>query len=860
MRLSELKTGDKAVVVKVTGHGGFRKRIVEMGFIRGNMVEVLLSAPLRDPIKYRLMGYEISLRRDEANMIEVMTRQEAAEANASGHEDFSSAQPPITAEQDDCERIETDEERLREAAMRKRRIINVALVGNPNCGKTSLFNFASGAHERVGNYSGVTVDAKEGTACFEGYEFNLVDLPGTYSLTAYSPEEMYVRKQIVDKTPDVVLNVIDASNIERNLYLTTQLIDMNLRVVCALNMYDELESRGDKLDREKLGQLLGVPMIPTVFKTGEGVKTLFHVIINMYEGLDFIDEHGNINPDVAKDIRKWHDSLGDQNEVGDHDEDFASGDHARKNVARHIHVNHGQYVESAILNVQSALKADEQIRIKYSTRYLAIKLLENDSEVERIVSELPNHEQIINARDKAELQIKEDLQTDSETAIMDAKYGFIRGALAEAGYKMGDKLGAYRMTHIIDAIVTHRIWGFPFFFLLLFLMFEVTFTLGQFPMDWIEAGVAWLGEWLGGMLPEGPVRDMIIDGALAGVGSVIVFLPQILILYFFISLMEDSGYMARAAFIMDKFMHRMGLHGKSFIPLIMGFGCNVPAVMATRTIESRRSRLVTMLVLPFMSCSARLPIYIMIVGTFFATRWQAPVIVSIYVVGILVAILLSRVFCRFFMRDEDTPFVMELPPYRFPTAKAIARHTWERGRQYLKKMGGIILVASVVVWALGYFPHNDELDRQTQQEQSFIGRIGQAVEPVFRPQGFSWKQDVSIIAGVGAKEIVASTLGVLYADDDSFADDDNLEAAQSGGEDHDKYTILRQKMEADGMTPLNAYAYLLFILLYFPCLATVAAVKGETGSWKWALFLAGETTLVAWVVSALFYRIGLLFL
>ena len=391
-------------------------------------------------------------------------------------------------------------------------------------------------------------------------------------------------------------------------------------------------------------------------------------------------------------------------------------------------------------------------------------------------------------------------------------------------------------------------------------MFEVTFTLGQFPMDWIESGVAWLGEWLGGMLPEGPVRDMIIDGALAGVGSVIVFLPQILILYFFISLMEDSGYMARAAFIMDKFMHRMGLHGKSFIPLIMGFGCNVPAVMATRTIESRRSRLVTMLVLPFMSCSARLPIYIMIVGTFFATRWQAPVIVSIYVAGILVAILLSRVFCRFFMRDEDTPFVMELPPYRFPTAKAIARHTWERGRQYLKKMGGIILVASVVVWALGYFPHNDELDRQTQQEQSFIGRIGQAVEPVFRPQGFSWKQDVSIIAGVGAKEIVASTLGVLYADDDSFADDDNLEAAQSGGEEHDKYTILRQKMEADGMTPLNAYAYLLFILLYFPCLATVAAVKGETGSWKWALFLAGETTLVAWVVSALFYRIGLLFM
>lgn len=856
MRLSELKTGEKAVIVKVTGHGGFRKRIVEMGFIRGNMVEVLLSAPLKDPVKYRLMGYEISLRRDEASMIEVMTPEEAA-----SQRDTSSAPPdqrPISFGNDDCQKIVTDDD-LRKAAMRKRRSINVALVGNPNCGKTSLFNFASGAHERVGNYSGVTVDAKEGHASFEGYEFNIVDLPGTYSLTAYSPEEMYVRKQIVDKTPDVVLNVIDASNIERNLYLTTQLIDMNLKVVCALNMYDELESRGDKLDREKLGQLLGVPMIPTVFKTGQGVKTLFHVIINMYEGLDFIDEHGNINPKVAADIKSWHDSLGDQKELGDHDEDFASGRQARNNVARHIHVNHGQYIESAISAIQATLKPDEQLRTKFSTRYLAIKLLENDSEVEKIIAAQPNHQDVLKAREAAQKQVMDDLHTDSETAIMDAKYGFIRGALAEAGYKMGEKLGAYKMTHLIDAIVTHHVWGFPFFFLLIFLMFEVTFALGQFPMDWIEAGVALLGDWLGGLLPQGPVRDMVIDGALAGVGSVIVFLPQILILYFFIALMEDSGYMARAAFIMDKFMHKMGLHGKSFIPLIMGFGCNVPAVMSTRTIESRRSRLVTMLVLPFMSCSARLPIYIMIVGTFFAARWQAPVIVSIYVVGILVAVLLSRVLCRFFMKDEDTPFVMELPPYRFPTAKALARHTWERGRQYLKKMGGIILVASIIVWALGYFPHREELSRQEQQEQSFIGRIGQALEPLFRPQGFTWKQDVSIIAGVGAKEIVASTLGVLYADDDSFADDDSLDAASADGESHSKYVVLRQRMEADGMTPVNAYAYLLFILLYFPCLATVAAVKAETGSWRWAVFLAVETTLVAWCVSALFYRVALLF-
>ncbi len=855
MRLSELNTGDKAVVVKVLGHGGFRKRIVEMGFIRGNMVEVLLSAPLRDPIKYRLLGYEISLRRDEAAMIEVMTPEEAKEFMRNDDADSQKSQ---IFEDDDCGLI-TDEAKMKEAAMRKRRTINVALVGNPNCGKTSLFNFASGAHERVGNYSGVTVDAKEGHATFEGYDFNIVDLPGTYSLTAYSPEEMYVRRQIVDKTPDVIINVIDASNIERNLYLTTQLIDMNLRMVCALNMYDEMESRGDKLDCDKLGSLLGVPMIPTVFKTGKGVKTLFHVIINMYEGLDFLDAQGNINPDVARDIRKWHDQMAEKDSVADHDEDFASGDKPRRNVARHIHVNHGQYVEKAIATVQQTLKADSQVRTKYSTRYLAIKMLENDKATQDIVASLPDAAEVNEACRKAQAQIQADLQTDSETAIMDAKYGFIRGALAEAGYKMGDKLGAYRMTHVIDKLVTNRWLGFPLFFAILFLMFEVTFTLGQVPMDWIDAGVAWLGQTLGGLMPAGPVRDMVIDGALAGVGSVIVFLPQILILYFFIALMEDSGYMARAAFIMDKFMHRMGLHGKSFIPLIMGFGCNVPAIMATRTIESRRSRLVTMLVVPFMSCSARLPIYIMIVGTFFAARWQAAIVVSLYALGVVMAVIMSRVFCRFVMRDDDTPFVMELPPYRFPTAKAICRHTWERGRQYLKKMGGIILVASVIVWALGYFPRHEGVSRQEQQERSFIGQIGQFVEPAFRPQGFTWKQDVSIIAGVGAKEIVASTLGVLYADDDSFANDDSLEAAEQDG-DQGKYTALRQKMEADGMTPVSAYAYLLFILLYFPCLATVAAIKAETGSWEWAIFTAAYTTAVAWVVSALFFRVAQLLL
>ena len=475
-----------------------------------------------------------------------------------------------------------------------------------------------------------------------------------------------------------------------------------------------------------------------------------------------------------------------------------------------------------------------------------------DKDIERIIADMPQKEQILKTRDKAAAIIKEETKEDSETAIMNAKYGFIHGALEEVGYQEGHKKDTYEMTHALDAIITHKWLGFPLFFLFLYLMFEVTFTIGQYPMDWIDAGVGLLSDWLNNVLPDGPVKAMIVDGAIAGVGAVIIFLPQILILYTFISFMEDSGYMARAAFIMDKIMHKMGIHGKSFIPLIMGFGCNVPAVMATRTIESRRSRLITMLVLPLMSCSARLPIYIMIVGTFFAVKYQSAIMIALYAIGILLAVVMSRVFSRWVVKGEDTPFVMELPPYRFPTVKAITRHTWEKGKQYLKKMGGIILVASIIVWALGYFPHHEELPQQQQQEQSYIGRIGKTIEPIFRPQGFDWKLDVSLIAGVGAKEIVASTMGVLYADDEEVAD-------ENADNKSERYANLRQKMEADGITPLIAFAYLLFVLIYFPCIATIAAIKGETGSWKWALFAACYTTALAWVVSAVVYQVGSIF-
>ncbi len=828
MKLSELKTHEKGVIVKVAGHGGFRKRIIEMGFIKGKEVEVLLNAPLQDPVKYKIMGYEVSLRHNEAEKIEVVRYDELTDLPTS-----NTQQPTISTQQSEPRSQYTTPDTQPFGEVEKTflhssfKTINVALVGNPNCGKTSLFNYASGSHERVGNYSGVTVDAKEGYANYEGYHFNIVDLPGTYSLSAYSPEELYVRKQIIEKTPDVIINVIDTSNLERNLYLTTQLIDMNLHMVCALNMFDETEERGDHVDYMKLGQLFGVPMVPTVFKTGRGVKELFHTIIELFEASQ------KPSPDSSS--------------AREGQEDSPSP------LYRHIHINHGHEIENGIKDIQQYLKSDDNIRLHYSTRYLAIKLLENDSQALKFVGNLPKANDIMKARDKAMGRIKEETNNDSETAIMDAKYGFINGALQEAGYHTGNLKNTYQLTHLLDHIITHKWLGFPIFIALLWLMFETTFSIGQYPMDWIEAGVEWLGNLLSTTMSEGPVKAMLIDGVIGGVGAVIVFLPQILILYTFISFMEDSGYMARAAFIMDKLMHKMGLHGKSFIPLIMGFGCNVPAVMATRTIESRRSRLITMLVLPMMSCSARLPIYIMIIGTFFAAKYRSSMMISLYVIGIIMAIIASRVLSQFVIKKEDAPFVMELPPYRFPTWKAIVRHTWEKGKQYLKKMGGIILVGSIIVWALGYFPHNDSLSNQEQREQSYIGQLGKTIEPVFQPQGFDWKLDIGLLSGVFAKEIVASTMGVLYSGDDSFGDDDTY------SDDDIKYTHLRQQMTADGITPVTAYAFLLFVLLYFPCIATIAAIKGETGSWKWALFAAGYTTILAWIVSAAFYQIAMLF-
>lgn len=824
MRLSELKTGERGVIVKVLGHGGFRKRIVEMGFIKGKVIEVLLNAPLKDPIKYKILGYEISLRRKEAEMIEVISEQEVAEQQGLSP-DFHGS---INVERP------LKEEELKAIALGKRRTINVALVGNPNCGKTSLFNIASGAHEHVGNYSGVTVDAKEGFFEFQGYQFKLVDLPGTYSLSAYTPEEIYVRKHIVEETPDVIINVVDASNLERNLYLTTQLIDMNVRMVIALNMYDELESSGNKLDYRLLSKLFGVPMVPTVCKRNLGIEHLFHLVINLYEGADFFNKNGEINKEVLKELQDWHRTNVNEADHEEHMEEYVHTGKPRQKIFRHIHINHGPEIEKGIEYIKAEISKNEEIRHLYSTRYLSIKLLENDREVTKFIRTLPNAEDILTIKEKAAKRIQQDTNEDSESAIMNAKYGFITGALKETFIDY--QLEKDQITKVLDTIVTHKVWGYPIFILFMWIMFQGTFSIGAYPMAGLEWLVDTLRHFVQNTMTEGPLKDMLVDGIIGGVGGVIVFLPNILLLYFFISLMEDSGYMARAAFIMDKIMHKMGLHGKSFIPLVMGFGCNVPAILASRTIENKKSRLITMLVNPLMSCSARLPIYLLLVGAFFPNN-ASIILLSIYVIGIFLAVIIARLFNKVLIKGEDTPFVMELPPYRMPTMKAILRHTWEKGGQYLRKMGGVIMIASIIIWFLGYYPnHNAYSSVAEQQEHSYIGQIGKAIEPALKPLGYDWKLGIGLISGVGAKELVVSTLGVLYTNDAGASK-----------------TTLAERIPIDS---LAAYSFMLFVLIYFPCIATLAAIKQESGSWKWAAFAALYTTTLAWVIAFSFYQIG----
>ncbi|MBE9468194.1 MAG: ferrous iron transport protein B [Bacteroidetes bacterium] len=829
MRLSELKTGDEGVIVKVRGYGAFRKRIIEMGFIRGQKVQVIKNAPLKDPVEYSVMGYNISLRRSEARNVEVITKEEARGLKLNNYEGV------------------IDEEKLKTSAKEKRKNIHIALVGNPNSGKTTLFNFASGAKEHVGNYSGVTVEAKNAKFKQNGYNFDIADLPGTYSLTAYSPEELYVRKYIFSEKPDIIVNIVDASNLERNLYLTTQLIDMDIKVVIALNMYDELKDKGAQFNYKALGEMIGVPIIPTVSSKGKGVKELFNELIEVYED--------------------------------------------REPIVRHIHINYGKEVEKSIRIIREKIGEVKQIRDKASTRFLAIKLLEKDRSTNFIFSKFDIYNEIKEVSENEIKRLENSLLVDCETIITDAKYGFISGALKET-YVEGVRKRR-KKTEIIDTIVLHKVFGFPIFLLFMGLMFYATFGLGKYPMEWMGYVVDIISNGLTTILPNGIFKDLLVDGVIAGVGGVIIFLPNILILFLFISFMEDTGYMARAAFIMDKLMHKIGLHGKSFIPLVMGFGCNVPAVMATRTIENRNDRLLTMLINPLMSCSARLPVYILIIGAFFP-KYPGLMLLGIYFFGIFLAIIVAKIFKKYLFKSQKAPFVMELPPYRMPTGRTILLHMWNKGAQYLKKMGNVILFASIIIWALGYFPRNVDYkkdyaslifqkeslqktrenfdlgssklqaedyssnkeieklkaERKTEhQENSYLGKLGLFVEPVIKPLGFDWRMGVSLIAGVAAKEIVVSTMGVVYQ-----ANTDAGETLQEKIKQqvYNKGSKKGQKI----FTPLTALSFMFFILIYFPCVATIAAIKKESGSWKWAIFTVLYTTSLAWIVSFIVYQIG----
>jgi len=788
-----------------------------MGFIRGKEVRVIKKSPFNGPSEFKILNYNVSLRQSEAEMIEVVPLHEFDISGLNNYEGIIDREIALVNQ---SERTKT---------------INIALVGNPNCGKTTIFNAISGSKERVGNYSGVTVDIHRATFKAKGYTFNFYDLPGTYSLTAYSTEEIYVRKFIYEQTPDIVINVLDSTNLERSLFLTTQLIDMDLRTIIALNMFDELQKNKLELDQNELAKLVGIPIVPTVSSRGQGIDALIDQAISVFEGKD--------------------------------------------QFSRHVHINYGKDLERSIQLIREKVKEFKPITDKISSRFIAIKLLEKDKQILELLSGYANFKDIHEITDREIRKIEMLENEDSESVVTNAKYSFISGALKET-YKNPDE-GKKTRSEVIDSLLTHRYLGFPIFTALLFLMFWTTFKLGAYPMDWIDAGVAALGNFVGNLIPEGMLNDLLVDGIISGAGSVLVFLPNILILFFFISLLEGSGYMARAAFIMDNIMHRFGLHGRSFIPMIMGFGCNVPAILATRSMRNRGDRILTMLIIPFMSCSARLPVYILIISAFFA-KYQAWILIGIYAVGIVFAFLTAQILNKTVFKNKETPFVMELPTYRLPTLRNVLYHMWDKTQHYLRKIGTIILLGVVIVWALEYFPRESEksvhyeeqiagiennelmtpeekaeqiLDLEHEQESdrlinSYLGRVGKIIEPVMRPLGFDWKMSISLLAGLPAKEIVVSTMGVLY----QTAGDENTVSLQKKLQD-EVYQTGKKKGSKIFTTP-TALAFLIFILIYFPCIGVVATIKNESGSWKWAVFSVLYTTGLAWFAAFVTYNIG----
>lgn len=821
MRISEMQAGQKGCIVKVKGHGSARKRAVDAGFYKGVCIEILDSDTTNMNIDVEGMQRKLTL--PEASMIEVLTTEEAA------HE---------------LQVKELSTGDLKDLAHRHRHKIEIALVGQPLSGKNSLFTTLTQGHAApLPNANDILMGERD----FQDYHLHITNLPDTYSLTSRTADTWTVRRHLVGDNPDIVISVIDATDLERSMQITAQLLDMNLRVIVALNKFDAMQAQGSKLDYQTLSRLLGTPIVPTVSLNNEGLEHLLHLAINIYEGADFLDDDGEVNKEVMRELQEWHRNIVHSDDDTEHLADFTR-DHTldtryKKHAYRHIHIYHGGELEQSIETLRNEVWKSEHTRYRFSTRYVAIALLEGDADIEQFVRDnLPNSKAVFALRDKERRRYSRLMGESVPKAIRTAKRSFIQGALKETYIPAQSSAKANaNLTERLDRLVTHKVWGVLIFLTSLFIMFEATFVLGEYPMQGIEWLVEKIGTGLEQLLPNGPIKDMVIDGIIGGVGGVIVFLPNILILYFFISLMEDSGYMSRAAFIMDKAMHKMGLHGKSFITLIMGFGCNVPAVLATRMIESRKSRLITMLVTPLMSCSARLPVYIIFVAAFFPHH-SGIVLMGLYLTGIILAVLVARLLSRTVMRGDETPYVMELTPYRRPAWKVIFKHTWDKGYEYLKKMGGVILIASIVVWFLGYYPRSEQYSTPAeQQEHSYIGRIGKAIEPAIEPLGFDWKMGIGLVSGVGAKELIVSTLGVLYANQevDSAESEAQIAAALK--------TVT---------TPAAALAYILFVLIYFPCLATLIAIKKETKGWGWAIFTAVYTTALAWIVAFAVFQIG----
>jgi ferrous iron transport protein B len=672
--------------------------------------------------------------------------------------------------------------------MSNKEAIVVALAGNPNCGKTTVFNNLTGSRQHVGNWPGKTVEKKEGHFSFEGRDIQVVDLPGAYSLGAYSEDEIVARDYILLEKPDTVINVLDATNLDRNLYLTVQMLEIGARVVLALNMYDEVKGKQIKIDVPELSRRLGIPVIPTIASHKEGMKDLVVAVINQ-------SQNGHGEP---------------------------------------LKIDYGQETEAELASLTLAIKTIPDLAERFNPRWLAVKILEGDENIWRVIGKYSNTGPLVTLRDAAIKRLEDKQGEDTASLIAGRRYEFIGNILKRVVIKPNNTVQGQSISDKIDRVLTHRYWGIPIFLLAMLAVFQLTFTVGTPLVGWIDQFFGWFGGIVGiGLtaisVPEF-INSLVVNGIIGGVGSVLIFLPNILLLFLAISLLEDSGYMARAAYIMDRFMHTLGLHGKSFIPLILGFGCNVPAIMATRTLANRNDRLITILINPLMSCTARLPIYVLFAGAFF-TAQQGIIIFSLYVLGLVLAILVGILLKKFIIKGESSHFVMELPPYRVPTLRSTFTNMWDRSSSFIRKAGTIILAVVILVWVLSNLPFGVEYASQT----SILGKIGSFVSPIFAPAGFGfWQASVALFFGILAKETVVGTLGVVYG-----AEGAGLTEAVAGS-----------------WTALSAYAFMAMTLIYVPCVASIGAIRRETNSWKWTAFAVGYSLILGWTVSVMIYQIG----